>query len=212
MDAASAHRDLVRSARALGCSLSELQTRQLVTFEQLLARWNQRMNLVSRQDVHRLRERHILDSLAAVAHLEGLDVADVGSGGGFPGVPLAIADPGRQVTLVERSARKAAFLERALVECELDNAVVIARDAAALPEASFPAVTCRALTKVERVWDLCGPLVAPGGRLVLLAGAQASGAAIGAAAIGAPADEVTVACYPGSALAASGSIIVCQRI
>ena len=86
----------------------QLVAAKLDAFEALLRRWNTRFNLVSRRDAARLRERHVLDSLALLPWWAGT-LADLGTGAGFPGMPLAIARPDRQVVLVERSERKGRF-------------------------------------------------------------------------------------------------------
>ena len=100
---------------------------KLEAYEGLIRRWNVRGNLVSSRDVERLRGRHVLDSLSLLPWCSG-SLADVGSGAGFPGVPLAIARPGSPVALIERSERKTLFLRQVAIELALHNVEVIAAD------------------------------------------------------------------------------------
>ena len=101
---------------------------KLDAFEAILRRWSARYNLVSRRDAKRLRTRHVLDSLALLPWWSGT-LADVGSGAGFPGVPLAVARPAARVVLVERSERKGLFLRHVAMELRLSNVEVVIADA-----------------------------------------------------------------------------------
>ena len=140
---------------------------KLAAFEALVSRWNARTNLIARGDIPHLRERHTADSLALLPWVTGR-VADVGSGAGLPGIPLAIARPSVPVVLIERSTRKCAFLQHAVIELELPNVDVVARDAGhyAAPEA-FDTITIRAVAPPSKAWDLVRHLLEPGGSLLL---------------------------------------------
>ena len=96
------------------------------------------------------------------------DVADLGSGAGLPGLPLAIALPGASVALVESASRKGAFLERAIAACQVPNARVVHKRIEEWPEglAAFDLVTARALAPLEVVVEYAAPLLAVGGTLV----------------------------------------------
>ncbi len=113
---------------------------------------------------------HLADSLVALEFGQvraARTVADLGSGAGVPGLPLAIALPEARVALVESAARKCAFLERAITECEVDSYAVHAR-AESWPEglAAFDVVTARALAPLEAVVEYAAPLLVLGGTLV----------------------------------------------
>lgn len=131
----------------------------LEVYEGLIRRWNARGNLVSRGDLERLRERHILDSLALLPWWSGR-LADVGSGAGLPGVPLAIARPGSPVTLIERSERKARFLRQVVIELSLTHVEVIGADVGrrggrgSLDGRVFDTVTARAVAPPAATWKL----------------------------------------------------------
>ena len=153
-------------ARALGA---------IETHEQLIRRWSRRGNLVSRRDLDHLRERHVFDSLALLPWWRG-SLADVGSGAGFPGIPLAIARPDASVTLVERSQRKARFLQQVVIELALDNVAVIEADvgrptaARSLGAPGFGTVTARALAPPAMTWRLVRGLLAEHGVALLQSG------------------------------------------
>ena len=142
----------------------QLVAAKLDAFEALLRRWNTRFNLVSRKDAARLRERHVLDSLALLPWWGGT-LADLGTGAGFPGVPLAIARPDRQVVLVERSERKGRFLRQAVIDLELRNVQLVVADASRFePPRLFDTVSARALAKPAIAWHLARRLLAANGR------------------------------------------------
>ena len=145
---------------------------KLAAFEALIQRWNARSNLVARGDIAHLRERHTADSLALLPWVAGR-LADVGAGAGLPGIPLAIARPGVPVVLIERSTRKCAFLRHAVVELDLSNVEVEARDASgyAVPDA-FDTVTVRAVAPPAQAWDLVRHLLKPSGSALLQSGSR----------------------------------------
>lgn len=131
----------------------------LEAYERLTRRWNARGNLVSRGDLERLRDRHTLDSLALLPWWRG-SLADVGSGAGLPGVPLAIARPESSVTLIERSERKVRFLRQVVIDLSLTNVEVVSADVGrhqghgSLDGRVFDTVTARAVAAPAATWKL----------------------------------------------------------
>ena len=119
---------LERGAKEMNAPLTEAQVQQLDRFANLIEKWNKGMNLVSRQDIQRLVPRHLLDSLAAVPHIESNTLLDVGTGPGLPGIVLAIAKPKVAVTLWERMTRRVRFLQLVCRELGLSNVQVQERD------------------------------------------------------------------------------------
>ncbi len=140
----------------------------------LLARWNRTYNLTAIRDPGEMVTLHLLDSLSMHAHARGLStLADLGTGAGLPGIPLAIALPGLEVTLVESNGKKARFLREAVRTLGLSNARVAESRAEAvdLPGA-FDAITARAMATLADILAAGGHLLAPGGRLLAMKGAR----------------------------------------
>ncbi len=129
----------------------------------LVARWSEKINLVSKGDIPHLWERHIQDSLAIVPYIPaGTETAiDLGSGAGFPGLVLAIAT-GIKFTLIESDARKAAFLMEAARETGAPAKIINARIEAAKVTPA-PLITARALAPLDKLLGLALPHLAPGG-------------------------------------------------
>ena len=144
----------------------------LLAYLALLARWNATYNLTAVRDPAQMVPRHLLDSLAMQPFVRDLGtLADLGTGPGLPGIPLAIATPSLRVTLVESNGKKARFLREAVRQLGLANAEVAeSRIEAFHPQAGFDAITARALATLPQILALGGHLLAPGGRLLAMKG------------------------------------------
>ena len=167
-------------AAALGVDLEDRALDRLERFLDELERWNARSNLVGDHDRRTLAERHLVDSLAAVPALRGLGtglrIADVGSGAGLPGVPLAIVLQPREMVLVEPRRKRASFLRavrRALPDVPLTVLEERVEDlvGAAGTEAAFDAVTSRAALSDAELGSAATSLLRAGGLLVAYRGA-----------------------------------------
>jgi 16S rRNA (guanine527-N7)-methyltransferase len=113
---------LAAGVKALGLGVPEEAQARLLAFARLLIKWNKVYNLTAIRDEAQVITHHLLDSLAVLPHLEGVArLVDVGSGGGLPGVALAIARPGLQVDSVETVQKKATFQNQAKIELKLAN-------------------------------------------------------------------------------------------
>jgi 16S rRNA (guanine527-N7)-methyltransferase len=162
---------LLDGTRALALELSEAQLARLVAHLDLLDEWNARMNLTAIRDRPSQLTKHLLDSLTVQAYLRGERIADVGSGAGFPGIPLAIVEPHRQFTLIESTGKKCRFLEHVRDALELKNvAVVQSRAESYKPDMRFDTVLARAVGPVADLVKVAGPLVVGGGRLLAMKG------------------------------------------
>jgi 16S rRNA (guanine527-N7)-methyltransferase len=144
----------------------------LLDYLALLARWNATYNLTAIRDPREMLAKHLLDSLAMQPFVRGLaTLADLGTGPGLPGIPLAIATPGLQVTLVESNGKKARFLREAVRQLKLGNVQVAeSRIEAFQPGATYDAITARALATLPLILDLGGHLLGPDGRLLAMKG------------------------------------------
>ena len=170
MDAAVAAR-LSAGIRGLGLELAPAQVEALGTLLDELADWNTRMNLTAIKDPAEAVDKHLLDSLALLPRLRGLAIADVGSGAGFPGLPLAIADPGRRYVLIESTGKKAKFLRHMVARLDLPNVEVIAeRSESYRPKRPFDTVVARALGPLAEFVRVAGHLAGRGGRLLAMKG------------------------------------------
>jgi 16S rRNA (guanine527-N7)-methyltransferase len=158
--------------------LSGVQEAQLGEFEALLLERARGLGLIAEGDLDRVRERHIDDSLRAASFVGPTDrrAYDLGSGGGLPGVVLAIAVPTCRFVLVESRRKRAGFLELAVERLDLSNAEVFHGRAEDL---SLPAdlITARAFAPLKATWKVAFPLLRPGGRLVFFAGEREDPAA-----------------------------------
>ncbi|MBL1320987.1 MAG: 16S rRNA (guanine(527)-N(7))-methyltransferase RsmG [Methylophaga sp.] len=163
---------LQRGCNELKLTLSQVQLEKLVSYVQLLDKWNKVYNLTSVRDPMEMISRHILDSLAILPYVSGGSLLDVGTGAGLPGIPLAIAQPELAVTLLDSNSKKTRFLQQAKAELALDNiAVVHARiEQAELPK--YAMVTARAFAKIDQIIDLAGRHCDDAGSLLLMKGTK----------------------------------------
>jgi 16S rRNA (guanine527-N7)-methyltransferase len=162
---------LLDGARALALDLDEAQLAKLVAHLDLLDDWNSRMNLTAIRDRPSQLTKHLLDSLTVLPYLQGERIADVGSGAGFPGIPLAIVEPHRHFSLIESTGKKCRFLEHVRDMLELKNVEVVqARAESYKPEVRFDTVLARAVGPVADLVKVAGSLVVGGGRLLAMKG------------------------------------------
>jgi 16S rRNA (guanine527-N7)-methyltransferase len=167
----TAQQQLAAGVAALGLLLPEGAEAKLLAYLTLLEKWNRVYNLTAVRDAERMVSHHLLDSLAAVPSFKGRTVLDVGSGGGLPGIPLAIARPELQVTLIDSIAKKTAFLLQAKAELGLVNVqVVTSRVEDFRPEAKFDVITSRAFSDLKVFVELTRHLLVPGGHWLAMKG------------------------------------------
>ena len=157
-----------------GFGLDPALTTPLLDYLALLARWNATYNLTAIRDPREMLTKHLLDSLAMQSFVRGLHtLADLGTGPGLPGIPLAITTPSLQVTLVESNGKKARFLREAVRKLALTNvSVAESRIEAFRPGTTFDAITARALATLPDILKLGGHLLGPEGRLLAMKGAD----------------------------------------
>jgi 16S rRNA (guanine527-N7)-methyltransferase len=164
---------LVTAASALGVQLIPAQAEQLLAQLELLERWNRTHNLVGPGSPAEWLERHTLDSLAAARFLPPGKGFDVGSGAGFPGVPLAIARPDCQLALVEPRDKRAAFLSNTVAALSLRNATVVREHLEASDEPGDAQFAVSRATLPLPVWlKLAATLLAPRGLAIAFLGLE----------------------------------------
>ncbi len=142
--------ELTLGAQELGVELSESQHSQLLAYLALLIKWNKAYNLTAVRDPDEMVSRHLLDSLSVVRFIEGERQLDVGSGGGMPGIPLAILFPDMKVTVLDSNGKKTRFLTQVKLELALANLQVIhSRAEAFQPALPFNGIISRAFSSLE---------------------------------------------------------------
>ncbi len=169
---ANARADLDAGLAALG--LDPASAEPLARYLALMLRWNAAYNLTAIRDPREMVTKHLLDSLAMAPFVAGLpSLADLGTGPGLPGIPLAIVTPGLRVSLVESNGKKARFMREALRTLGLDNAEVVESRIEALDRpGQYAAITARALATLPQILGLGGHLLATDGVLLAMKGAR----------------------------------------
>ncbi len=162
--------------KALGGSLTESQLSQFEKYSALLKEWNQKMNLTAITDDDGISVKHFLDSILPLYHTEipqNASVADIGTGAGFPGIPLKILRPDLRITLVDSLNKRITFLETVVEELGLENVTCIHGRAEELGKDNkfrekFDLVTSRAVANLRVLGEYCLPLVKVGGQFLAL--------------------------------------------
>lgn len=147
---------------ALGIALDEAAIARLLDYIDLLERWNGAYNLTAVRDPSEMVTRHLIDSLAILPHVSGATLADLGSGAGLPGIPLAIAAPARETLLVDSNGKKARFLREAVRRLDLKH-VRVAESRVEDVAGTFDCITARAFASLGEMLGWGGHLLAPGG-------------------------------------------------
>ena len=162
---------LIERARLLNVSLGDAQADLLVLLLDELERWNMAYNLTSIRGREAMITHHLLDSLSIHEHLRGTRIADVGTGAGFPGLPLAVASPQRQFTLLDSSGKKVRFVAHAARELGLGNVEAVqARVEDFKPGAPFDTVTARAFAALPDLLAGVRAICGPGTRVLAMKG------------------------------------------
>ena len=138
------------------------QLQQFGALKPLYEEWNQKINVISRKDMDHFYEHHVLHSLAIAAQFDfpaGYEIMDLGTGGGFPGIPLAIFFPEVHFHLVDSINKKLKVIEAAVVELELKNVTVQHSRAEEISNRKFDVVVSRAVAPLKDLWSWSKPLV-----------------------------------------------------
>lgn len=146
--------------------------RNLLSYVELLKKWNRVYNLTALRDPEKMLTHHLLDALSVWPYIKGAKrVADIGSGGGIPGIPLALVLPDCHVTLVETNQKKSTFLTQVRIELKLENVEIVNRRAEEYqPEEKFDVVISRAFSSLVDFVAIARHLVAQQGKMVAMKG------------------------------------------
>lgn len=169
---------IVDGAARMGLTVTDTQARQFATHGQCLLEWNRRINLTAITKPEDVAVKHFLDAIAPLAHLPAHGrLLDIGTGGGFPGLPLKVMVPELCVTLIDGVRKKVNFVKHVIRQLELGSiqalharAEELGRDRAYA--GGFQTIVCRALADPDHLLGLAEPLLAPGGRIIAYQGPQ----------------------------------------
>lgn len=167
---------LARGVDQLGLALPGNALERLLAFAALLLKWNRVYNLTAIRDPEQVVSHHLLDSLAVLPHLGAIRrLADIGSGGGLPGIPLAIACPQLEVVSIEAVNKKASFQQQVRIELGLDNFRPLHARVEDYRDGQFDGVISRAFAELTDFARVAGHLVAEDGRLLAMKGVFPAG-------------------------------------
>ncbi len=162
---------LERGIEALGIELSVQQQQQLLDYLSLLNKWNRAINLTAIRDPRKMVALQLLDSLAVLPFIRQAPLLDIGSGGGLPGIPIAIARPQLDVTLLDSNGKKTRFLTQAKLTLQLDNVTVTqSRIEAWQPSKPPLSITCRALSTLQQIIDWTRHLLTSQSEIIAMKG------------------------------------------
>lgn len=161
---------LVRGIDQLGLTTTELQQQKLLDYLGLMQKWNKAYNLTAIRDPQQMLIRHLLDSLAVVPYIQSGELIDVGSGGGLPGIPLAILFPDQAITTLDSNSKKTRFQNQVRIELELNNLEVIHGRVESLEDRQFSQVISRAFASIVDMVTLSQALLAHKGVFLAMKG------------------------------------------
>lgn len=165
---------LAAGLAALGLTVSPAQQAALLAFRDLLLKWNKTYNLTALRDPAQVVSHHLLDSLAILPHVADAPLLDVGSGGGLPGIPLAIVRPELSVRMVDSVQKKTTFLQQAAIQLGLQNVAV---NHARIEDLTgqYAQISSRAFAELPLFVSLTRHLLSPGGRWLAMKGVRPDG-------------------------------------
>ena len=171
MDNREALRRLLgQGVAALGQSLAPATVEALLDYQALLQRWNGAYNLTAVRDAEGMVTRHLVDSLAIAPYVTGQTLADLGTGPGLPGIPLALLAPERTCLLVDSNGKKVRFLREAIRSLGLGGRVTATQQRVEDVEGMFDCITARAFASLADMLAWGGHLLAPGGTWLAMKG------------------------------------------
>ncbi len=206
-DRATLYARLRAGTAELGLAPSAQAYERLLDYLELLVRWNAAFNLTAVRDPGDMVERHLLDSLAVAHHVRGDTLADLGTGAGLPGIPLAILEPAREHVLIDSNGKKARFLREALRTLGLTN-VRVEQQRVEDMRGEFDCITARAFASLADMLAHGGHLLAPNGVWLALKGLVKQDEILGVPA-GFEVTDVRALAVPG--LGAARHVVIIRR-
>ena len=164
---------LLSAAGHMGLALDAAQVEQLITYLELLVKWNKAYNLTSVREPQQMLTRHLIDSLSIAPYIKGPRIIDVGTGPGLPGIPLAIVFPQIDFLLLDSNGKKTRFLTQCKIELGLSNIEVVkGRVEASHFAQPFNQVLSRAFSSLGQMLSLCAHLLADQGQFLAMKGVE----------------------------------------
>ena len=162
---------LLSGAEQMDLSLSDQQTDQLLSYLELMTKWNKTYNLSAIRDPQLVVKKHLLDSLSILPYINNDPLLDVGAGAGLPGIVLAIMKPTLSISVLDSVGKKCRFMQFVKTQLQLDNLSVInERVEVFRPQTCFGQITSRAFAEVDKTLKLTQHLLCDNGRYLLMKG------------------------------------------
>lgn len=162
---------IVRGADNLNIQLTDQQSELLLRYLLLFEKWNKAYNLSAVRNVDEMVSRHLLDSLTVLPYIKSKNILDVGTGGGLPGIPLAIIFPDKKITLIDSNGKKTRFLFQVLTELNLKNvSIQNIRVEDFRPKDNFDGIISRAFASLKDMTDYCNHLLTDDGYFYAMKG------------------------------------------
>lgn len=162
---------LMYGVSELGINVTEVQIEAMLNFIGLIEKWNKAYSLTAIRNVQEMVEMHLLDSLSVIPYLNPALIADIGTGAGLPGIPLAICLPEYEFYLLDSNSKKTRFVQQAILELKLKNVEIVhSRVELFKPRLLFNTVITRAFASLQDILNLNQHLLADNGILLAMKG------------------------------------------
>ncbi len=159
------------AAEKIGITLNEAQNGLLLDYLELLIKWNKAYNLTAIRDPEEMLIKHLVDSLSIAPYIKGKDIADIGTGPGLPGIPMAILFPEKHFLLVDSNGKKTRFLTQSKITLSLANVEIVhGRVESVAKDKQFDQIMSRAFTALDNMVDLCKHLLTDKGEFLAMKG------------------------------------------
>ncbi|MFC4892313.1 16S rRNA (guanine(527)-N(7))-methyltransferase RsmG [Pseudofrancisella aestuarii] len=159
-----------KALEELNIQATQIQINQWIEYLKLLEKWNKVYNMTAIKDFDDMLEKHLFDSLSIAKYIKGNSTVDVGTGGGLPGIPLAILYPQHKFTLVDSIGKKIMFLKNVKKSLNLENVIPLNCRVESLENQSFDNIISRAFSSIDTFYDLCKNLITDSNQMLAMKG------------------------------------------